>query len=112
MRWILVVMAATVILVAGCISGIPFIGDSGPPSFMTKCTSDSDCVPTCALKDCCCTCKDTAINKKYLAEWNYGNEKYCQSQSTSCTASACGHISNPLCISENCIINKTAVEQP
>jgi len=112
MRLVSIALILAVIAVAGCISNIPFIGGGGPPSLMTKCTTDSDCVAACSLKDCCCSCKDTAINKKYVAEWNYGNEKYCQTQNTTCTASVCNHISKPLCISENCIINKTAVEQP
>ncbi len=111
-RFALIAISAMIIVVAGCISNIPFIGGGGPPSFMTKCNVTSDCVAVCAAKDCCCACRDTTINKKYTAEWNYGNEKYCQAKNITCTPPACDHTSEPLCISSACIVNKTAVEQP
>lgn len=110
-RIVLIAFVAATIVVAGCISSIPFLSGA-PPSFMTKCTTDTDCVAVCAAKDCCCACKDTAINKKYLAEWDFGNAKYCQLKNASCATVQCDHSSAALCISGSCIINKTAVEQP
>lgn len=111
MRLILVLLIGAIMLLSGCVYNIPFL-NSGPPSFMTKCTTDADCTSVCAAKDCCCTCKDTAINKKYIAEWDYGNAKYCQSKNATCAKLPCDHTSTPLCISSACILNKTAVEQP
>jgi len=109
MKLLLITLLGAIVLVAGCVSSIPFLNNE-PPSFMVKCTSNSDCAAVSAFKDCCNACKDATINKQYEAEWNYANEKYCQAKNETCTIQTCGHGSNPLCISEKCMINKTAVE--
>jgi len=109
MKMLLITLLGAIVLVAGCVSSIPFLNNE-PPSFMVKCTSDSDCTAVTTFKECCSDCKDTGINKKYSAEWTYTNEKYCQTKNETCVAETCEHGSASLCISEKCIINKTAVE--
>ncbi|MBU5557876.1 MAG: hypothetical protein KQA33_02255 [Candidatus Aenigmarchaeota archaeon] len=110
-RLVLIALVTALIFIAGCITNIPFIS-GGPPSFMTKCTTDTDCVAVCPSKNCCCDCPDLiGINKKYVAEWNYANTKYCQSKNiTQCPAKEpCSYTT--LCISGKCMINQTAAMQ-
>lgn len=105
MKLILVALFG-IVMVAGCVSDIPFLSKE-PPSFMSKCTIDSDCTTATSVGSCCSICKDVAINKKYSAEWEYANMKYCQTKNQTCSVSICDHGSKALCISEKCVINKT-----